>query len=367
MERYYRWIRKCIIFFHMDQWMKKDKKTKEAIDILYRKQEKEKAFWDIWCQRILYLIGGCILCGLALLGCMVSEEENIAVTGNTIDTQNSVVTVDIVARDSVGKIRMEQMTFPIESYREKAKEQVETAGVEADVVPTLSPEERQWQEVRQELQKSVENQSLKQEIYLPQKVKDMELEYKNPEKTTDYSLFYLSLFLIVLIPFLWGKKQKDEIANRDSQLLMDYPEIVNKVMLLLGAGLTIRGAFGRMGREYQEVREKGGEKRYAYEEISSAYQDMQNGVPEADAVENFGKRCRQISYLRFSSILTQNIRKGSEGLIRMLETESIDAFEKRKETVKALGEKAGTKLLFPMILMLGMVMAIIMVPAFMTM
>ena len=45
----------------------------------------------------------------------------------------------------------------------------------------------------------------------------------------------------------------------------------------------------------------------------------------------------------------------------------MEAFEKRKETVKRMGETAGTKLLLPMMLMLGVVMVIILVPAFMTM
>ena len=41
--------------------------------------------------------------------------------------------------------------------------------------------------------------------------------------------------------------------------------------------------------------------------------------------------------------------------------------EQRRERVLQLGETAGTKLLFPMIIMLGLVMGIILVPAFMTM
>lgn len=66
-------------------------------------------------------------------------------------------------------------------------------------------------------------------------------------------------------------------------------------------------------------------------------------------------------------MMNQNIRKGSEGLIQLLEVEAIEAFEKRKEQVKVMGETAGTKLLLPMILMLGVVMVIIVIPAFMTM
>ena len=42
----------------------------------------------------------------------------------------------------------------------------------------------------------------------------------------------------------------------------------------------------------------------------------------------------------------------------LLEQEAEEAFEERKNSAKKLGEEAGTKLLFPMLLMLGIVIAI---------
>ena len=49
----------------------------------------------------------------------------------------------------------------------------------------------------------------------------------------------------------------------------------------------------------------------------------------------------------------------------LLEYESSESFRERKETAKRLGEEAGTKMLFPMLLMMAIVFAIIMVPAVM--
>ncbi len=49
-----------------------------------------------------------------------------------------------------------------------------------------------------------------------------------------------------------------------------------------------------------------------------------------------------------------------------LENETKIAFEERKQQAKRLGEEAQTKLLFPMILMLTVVMIIIMIPAYMS-
>ena len=50
-------------------------------------------------------------------------------------------------------------------------------------------------------------------------------------------------------------------------------------------------------------------------------------------------------------------------MCELLECEAREVFAERKMMVRQEGEKAGTKLLLPMILMLGIVIFIIMVPA----
>ena len=54
-------------------------------------------------------------------------------------------------------------------------------------------------------------------------------------------------------------------------------------------------------------------------------------------------------------------------MIEILEKEAGEALVQRKERALKQGETAGTKLLMPMMLMLGLVMGIIMIPAFMSM
>lgn len=71
-------------------------------------------------------------------------------------------------------------------------------------------------------------------------------------------------------------------------------------------------------------------------------------------------------YIRLGTVLSQNLRKGTKGLNTMLEQEAAASFMERKNNARKLGEKAGTKLLFPMLLMLGIVLVILMVPAFLS-
>lgn len=66
-------------------------------------------------------------------------------------------------------------------------------------------------------------------------------------------------------------------------------------------------------------------------------------------------------------LLTQYLLKGTGGLAETLELEAAQAFEERKNLAKRRGEEAGTKLLFPMLMMLVVVIAIMLIPACMTM
>ena len=101
----------------------------------------------------------------------------------------------------------------------------------------------------------------------------------------------------------------------------------------------------------------------SYEEIRTVCYEMESGVSESEAYRRFGERCGQAKYKTFATLLIQNLQKGSRHMGEMLEKESVEAWDDRKRKAKVQGEAATTKLLFPMILMLGVVMAIVMLPA----
>ena len=232
--------------------------------------------------------------------------------------------------------------------------------------PELSLEEQQIQAVRDILRKTLKDNGTKETVELPETVGDTRITYHMEDGGRNYTLVYVILVVIFLLPVLWRERQKREMKRREEQMYLDYPGIVNKVMLLLGAGMTFRTTVERLVYEYERDRREGGEIHYAYEELCIMMQEMKDGVSEGRAMERFGKKCRLMPYLRFSSVITQNLKKGAEGILDLLEQESFEAMEQRRERVLQMGETAGTKLLFPMIVMLGLVMAIIMVPAFMT-
>ena len=95
-----------------------------------------------------------------------------------------------------------------------------------------------------------------------------------------------------------------------------------------------------------------------------ATREIHMGVPEGAAYENFGKRTGVREYVRLSTFLTQNLKKGSSTLLQQLKEESVQAEELRIQNARKLSEEATTKLLLPMVMLLVVVMVMIMVPAF---
>ena len=91
---------------------------------------------------------------------------------------------------------------------------------------------------------------------------------------------------------------------------------------------------------------------------------LRAGTMEDIAIDSFGRRVGVREYIRLSTLLVQNRKRGNQELLSRLLDEADTSLEEQLLNVRKSGEEAGTKLLIPMVCMLGIVMVIIMVPAF---
>lgn len=178
------------------------------------------------------------------------------------------------------------------------------------------------------------------------------------------AVFLLTCIASVLT--VMGQKQKEGKAKkRELELLeKEYPQLASRMVMLMGAGMTVSGAFCKIAGDYKGRKSK--KKKLIYEEVIFTCHELDSGISEVRAYQNMGIRCRLPCYARFTSLLIQCVKRGSGGCREALREEASQALRDRKALAKRLGEEAGTKLLFPMILMLILVMAIIMIPAFTT-
>lgn len=208
-----------------------------------------------------------------------------------------------------------------------------------------------------------EGQQTSDSFLLPEEYEGKELSYRVKRDFTFLVFPFLGGSAALLLPMLERQREKERQQLRERQLMLDYPEIVSKLVVYSGAGLPIRAAWERMVREYEKTRAI---PRMAYEEMAAAYYQMQRGIPEIKAYAEFGERCRLLPYRKLAGLLEQNIRKGAEQLRPLLEAEMEEAFEQQKALARRMGEEASTKLLLPLFLMLSIVMVMVSVPAFLS-
>lgn len=234
--------------------------------------------------------------------------------------------------------------------------------------PLLSPAEIFLQELTREMEELEESGGEKDHRELPLEVQGKRLTWEEKPSSAALGVLILTLVSLAAVYMAQDRELGQKTRERERQMRRDYGRIVSKLVLLMGAGATVRFAWELIVRDYQAKREQGAEElRYAYEEMALTVREMQNGIAEVKAYESFGLRCRIPCYLKLSILLEQNLRKGSQGLTELLQGEVQEAFEQRREQAACAGEEAATRLLLPMILMLVVVMLLILVPAGMSM
>ena len=156
--------------------------------------------------------------------------------------------------------------------------------------------------------------------------------------------------------------QIHHLKCKKQQMLQDYPEIISKLALLLGAGMSLRRAIEKITQDYKKYYVKK-EPRIAYEVFADTCKELKCGITEKEAYEKIGDRCDLLQYRTLSLLLVQHLQKGNRSMERILEEEVKKAQELRMQQAKILGEQASAKLLFPMTLMLIDVFIILIVPA----
>jgi tight adherence protein C len=280
-----------------------------------------------------------------------------------------------------GGIRTEQRLTKVEDTSYEQKFEVSVEGGESGSLYIQIPEKES--EVSEQEERTSEDEEItwQQELrdavvyyneekndpdyyYLPKQWEGKNLEWVYPTDHTGTLIAALGIFAALVIFVRKVREEEEARAKRYEELLLDYPGLIMKFTLLVQAGMTVRKTFQKIALDYQRKRVR--KKRAAYEEILITCYEMESGVSESEAYRRFGERCGQIKYKTFATLLIQNLQKGSRQLADMLEEESLEAWEERKRKARVQGEVASTKLLFPMILMLIVVMALIMVPAFLS-
>ena len=250
---------------------------------------------------------------------------------------------------------------PVSMYIQVPEKELEEQEEEPKQNKKLTRKEQAQKSIAEAVSRYNEQRSDPDYYYLPDKLNGKKVKWESPADTSGMLLTGLFLIAAMAILVMKGREEQVQLQKRYEELLIDYPGLIMKFTLLVQAGLTARKAFQKIALDYGKRED--GKKREAYEEIRVACYEMDSGISEAEAYRRFGERCGQVKYKTLSTLLIQNLQKGSRYLADLLEKESVEAWEERKRKARVLGDTAATKLLFPMVLMLLVVMAVIMLPA----
>lgn len=174
------------------------------------------------------------------------------------------------------------------------------------------------------------------------------------------SVGFFALMLIVsgLAVYYYGDQVKARVRRRGDAMYRDFCEMVSSLALLTNAGMILREAWTQTSLGGDSV---------LYEEMQLAVREMQNGTPDTEAIQTFGARSMLPEIKRFTSTLVQSVQRGGSDLPALLTAQSTESWHLKKQAVQREGNKAGSKLLFPMILMFMGILVMLVVPMFLSM
>lgn len=169
------------------------------------------------------------------------------------------------------------------------------------------------------------------------------------------------LLLASFIPFVMYKQISNQCQKRKRQMLIELPEVLNRILLLVSAGETVPQALIRSvdGKEHT------GNPLLA--ELAVAVHALKMNGSFSKVMEDFSKRCAMQETSLFTTTLLLNYKRGGDELVMSLQELSVTLWDKRKALARTLGEEGSSKLVFPMVLIFLVVMVIVAAPAMLMM
>ncbi len=174
----------------------------------------------------------------------------------------------------------------------------------------------------------------------------------------DMAYVILSAGLLCAVFVLTDRQLDEKFKERQREMQIEFPEFLNKLILLVNAGLTVRGAMQKIIKENKKDNP-------LYKELIMIVNDINTGKNEIAAYEDFARRCRLQEVTMFTATLIQNLRKGSDQLVPVLRLQAAACWENRKNLARKMGEEASTKLIFPMAIVFVAILIMVMTPAVM--
>lgn len=155
--------------------------------------------------------------------------------------------------------------------------------------------------------------------------------------------------------YYFGTEPSNKIKKRTEEMMKDFTNVVSKLALFINAGMIMREAWEEVAMAEDTL---------IYQEMRIAVEEMKNGRSEAEALYTFGMRCMVPEIKKFTSTIVQGIQKGNTELSYMLQQQSKEVWNMKRQNIKRVGELAANKLMIPMFIMFFGILILVVVPIF---
>jgi len=171
-------------------------------------------------------------------------------------------------------------------------------------------------------------------------------------------IFGITALFVLAIWNLSMSKMKEAVAKRRDECVLEFPNMVSKLSLLINSGMVLREAW------YLVANGKDGA---LYELMKKACECMDNGDSDAAAIHKFGVLSDSIEIKKFTSAMVQGIEKGNSELADFLVSQASELWAHKRQLALQKGEIAAGKLIIPLGLMFGGIIMIIVAAAMQSM
>lgn len=177
------------------------------------------------------------------------------------------------------------------------------------------------------------------------------------------ALAALGAFVAVLLPLLRLKELRKKLELRRQTIVLELPELLNRLLLMVNAGENVLRALERCLQRQR----KAAKEHPLYAELGFALEAVKRGEPLGSALEEFGRRCSVPEAKLFATTLLINSRRGGETFVSALRELSRTLWEKRKATARTLGEQASSRMAFPLAVIFLIIMVLVGAPSMLMM
>ncbi|WP_040197768.1 type II secretion system F family protein [Candidatus Soleaferrea massiliensis] len=177
---------------------------------------------------------------------------------------------------------------------------------------------------------------------------------------TGAAVFVLCIVLLAVLA-VWNlsiSKMKEKLQKRREACVLEFPNMVSKLSLLINSGMVLREAW------YVVAKGKEGE---LYDLMQKACACMENGESDISAIHQFGVLSDSPEIKKFTSAMIQGMEKGNSELADFLIAQATELWSHKRQLALQKGEIAAGKLIIPLGLMFGGIIMIVVAAAMQSM